>query len=261
MASAVSRRSVMTASRMGRMSVEPPTESILELAKQDLNTQMKKAKVQYKYGLPHYSYTYNLNLESLFSLGKNHAWGTRNARESRVGYPRNTSRVDRSTSNLRESRAHEKFKPGKRFTKGPAPRCHGKALKRENFITRGINKVKKTLFGLKVVPRRLTVKKTPAKKCLNAYGFSSERKPAMMSNTSPTNVTTASQPCARATASKIPVPVSGLSRRKHLRSFLMDDSGYASLSRDHYGTMKDNVDCVDSRDSSGHYNPSRSSKC
>ena len=269
MASAVSRRSLMSASRMGRMSIEPATESILELAKQDLNTQMKKAKVQYKYGIPDYSYTYNLNLESSFSLEKNHAWSTRDAREScvgysrntsRVGYPRNTSHVERSASNRRESRAREKFKPANRFTKGPAPRCHGKAFKRESFLTRGINKVKKTLFGLKVVPRRLTVKQNQAKKCLNAYGFGLERKPGTISRAPSTNLATASRPPARATASKIPIPVNNVSRRKHLQSFVMNDSGYASTSRDHDGSIRDSVDCADNRSSDSHSNPSRSSK-
>ncbi|XP_028393675.1 kinesin-like protein KIF21A isoform X2 [Dendronephthya gigantea] len=44
MASAVARRSVTTPSRMGRASIDAPAESILEIAKQDLNSQMKKAK-------------------------------------------------------------------------------------------------------------------------------------------------------------------------------------------------------------------------
>lgn len=44
MASAVARRSVMAASRMASTIAMEPTVSILELAKQDLNQQMKKAK-------------------------------------------------------------------------------------------------------------------------------------------------------------------------------------------------------------------------
>ncbi|CAB3988481.1 Kinesin KIF21A [Paramuricea clavata] len=44
MSAVVARRSVATALRMGRASIEAPTESILELAKQDLNTKMRKAK-------------------------------------------------------------------------------------------------------------------------------------------------------------------------------------------------------------------------
>ena len=78
MSAAVARRSVMTASRMARTSIEAPTVSILELAKQDLDQKMKKAKVQSNYkrsGLnprpplaSEYSYSYNLNLNSSFSV-------------------------------------------------------------------------------------------------------------------------------------------------------------------------------------------------
>jgi hypothetical protein len=260
MSAVVARRSVTTASRMGRASVEAPTESILELAKQDLNTKMRKAKVGYKYGFRQkssnysynssdYSYSYNLNLESSFSLrGKNLACDTRNIRGSRVAYPRNTSGVERSASNTRESRvARDKFKPANRFTKGPAPRCHGKAFKRESLLRRGINKVKKSLFGLKVVPRRLAAKQSPVKKCLNAYGFDTRTQPGTKS----TNMATASRADgSRNSTSKIPVPVSSLSRRKHLRSFLMDNTGSTSTSmtsRGHRGTVR-------GRSSSGHEN-------
>ncbi len=261
MASAVARRSVMSASRMRGGSIEAP-ESILELAKQDLSTQMQKAKVQYKYGHRDYNYTYNLNLQSSFSLrDKNDARDTRNTRASRVGYPRNSSRVERPASNTRESRAkRDKFKPANRFTKGPAPRCHGKAFKHENWLTRGINKVKKSLFGLKVVPRRLAAQQNQAKKCLNGYGFGTRKKPGTESKTVATRLATTSRPGARATASKIPVPVSGLSRR----SLLMDDIGYRSTSRGQYGTMKDNVDCLNNRRSCGedrvYYNSPRPGK-
>ena len=250
MASAVARRSVMTASRMGRASVEAPTESILEIAKQDLNSQMKKAKVgygfrhrssNYSYDTSDYSYSYNVNLAGSFSFRENNpALDTRTTRASRVTYPRNSFRVENRVGNPRESRtSFDRFKPVKRSAKGPAPRCHGKGFKRESLLKRGINKVKKSLFGLKVVPRRLSVKKSPAKKCLNAYGFGARTKLPLTS----TNMPSTSQMGARNSISKIPIPVSGFSRRQHLRSFLMDNGGYPSTtmtSLGQYGAMRSN---------------------
>ena len=239
MASAVARRSVMTASRMGRASIEAPAESILELAKQDLNTQKQKAKVGYKYGLCQKSYKNSSDCSHSYDHEKNPAWGVRNTRVSRVLYPRNKSRVERPASNTRETRAlRDKFKPANRFTKGPAPRCHGKAFKRESLLARGINKIKKSLFGLKVVPRRLTAKRSPVKKCLNAYGFSiakakSESKSMNRASTSSSN--------ARDSVSKIPIPVSSLPQRKQLRSFPMDSYGYTSTLMaycDQHGTAR-----------------------
>ena len=245
MASAVARRSVMTASRMGRASIEAPTESILELAKQDLNTQKQKAKVGYKYGLRQKSYksnsdnSYSYDLEGSFPVReKNSTWGARNTRVSRVGHPRNKSCVERPASNTREPRAlRDKFKPANRFTRGPAPRCHGKAFKRESLLTRGINKIKKSLFGLKVVPRRLTVKQSPIKKCLNAYGFNMKAKPGFKSS----SMATISSFNPRDSTSKIPIPVSSLSQRKQVRSFLVDNDGYTRTSVqgcDQLGTMR-----------------------
>lgn len=245
MASAVARRSVMTASRMGRASIEAPTESILELAKQDLNTQKQKAKVGYKYGLRPKSYKNNSDYSHSYDLEgsvpfreKNPAWGARNTRVSRVGHPRNKSRVERPASNTHEPRAlRDRFKPANRFTKGPAPRCHGKAFKRESLLTRGINKIKKSLFGLKVVPRRLAVKQSPIKKCLNAYGFNMKAKPGSKS----TSMATTSSLNVRDSTSKIPIPVSSVSRRKQIRSFFMDNDGYTRTSmagRDRRGTMR-----------------------
>lgn len=226
MASAVARRSVMAASRMGRASIDAPADSILELAKQDLHSQMKKAKVGYKCGFRHdnsdYSYTYNLNLQSSFSLRENNrACETRNTRGHRMSYTQSTPHQERPVSNTRAKHpARDKLKSANKISKGPAPRCHGKGLKHESLLTRGINKVKKKLFGSKVVPRRLTAKQSPVKKCLNAYGYGTRSKP--WTKLDEMNVDATSRPRARDTNSKIPIPVSALSRRRHFRRFLMD---------------------------------------
>lgn len=204
MASAVARRSVATASRLGRPGfpdLPEQSESILELAKQDLHSQMQKAKVTYKNAFQKSS--------------------CNNKPTSRASFKSRKILTSRVTRDPMGDCAHKK-----RFSKTPAPRCHGKTFKRENLIVRGINKVKNGLYGLKVVPRRLLSKKSPAKNCLNARGLSYQTKPILFDRRNES--LTRDYVCGF--ASKIPLPVSDFSRRQNVQSILDKSEYYSSTS-------------------------------
>lgn len=229
MASAVARRSVMTASRMARTSMEEPI-SILELAKQDLNQKMKKAKVQCNYrpnslhaGIvpPDYHYSCNVSLKSSFSM--------------------RAPAVKRSAGNMQDK--HARF--SEPYTRGAAVKCHGKGPMYEKkqssgntrgFLSKRIHGVRRSYARLSTVPRRLRVKPQPKvqdKKCLFAYGFGSPREtePKWHYSKSKSGKTVSGIHNQR--KSRIPISVRSYSKPRQIYSFLRKKFGNHTSTKQH----------------------------
>lgn len=228
MASAVARRSVMAASRMASTTAMEPTVSILELAKQDLNQQMKKAKVRCSYKrrdynprtlIPGYFYTCDLNFTSSLSVSAPAVkcpvgtMGSKRACSARPlargtgtrSYPKRTSRPKNATS-----------------------------CARTGFLSKGIHGDRKGHNKSPVVPRKsrnMVQTQGHLSKCLFAYGF------GLPSGTGP-KCTSSKRVGAkmahkrrRETKSRIPVFNSGISKPKETYSFMWKRFGYVSSAR------------------------------
>ena len=228
MSAAVARRSVMTASRMARTSIEAPTVSILELAKQDLDQNMKKAKVQSNYkrsGLnprpplaSKYSYSYNLNLNSSFSVsapaGECPAGNMRGRYAcSPESHPRRTGVKSRGTV----------YKKVASFGA------------RIGFISRGIHRVRKGHKRTTVTTRESKVKtrqQIRSSKCLFAFGFGLPRETAPKSFFSKSMVGKMTNHRRAKVKSRIPVLVSGHSKPNETYSFMRKRFGYIPNARE-----------------------------
>ena len=228
MSAAVARRSVMTASRMVRTSIEAPTMSILELAKQDLDQQTKKAKVRCNYkrsGLnprpplaSEYSYSYNLNLNSSFSVsapaGERPAGNMRGRYAcSPESYPRRTGVKSKGTV----------FKKVASFGA------------RIGFISKGIHRVRKGHKRTTVSTRQSKIKtrqQIRSSKCLFAFGFGLPRETAAKSFFSKSMVGKVANHRRAKVKSRIPVLVSGHSKPKETYSFMRKRFGYIPNARE-----------------------------